>query len=111
MMIGAARRARLAGVQIAFGTDSGVSPHGENAREFALMVSAGFSPLEAIAAATTGAAGNLGISRDTGTLAVGKGADLIAVSGDPLKDVRELEHVRFVMKGGVVYRSTGTEVR
>ncbi|WP_312066144.1 amidohydrolase family protein [Brevundimonas sp.] len=103
-MLDMARRAHAGGVRIAFGTDSGVSAHGDNAREFALLVRAGLTPLEAIQAATVGAAEHLKISNEAGRLAPGMPADLIAVSGDPLSDVTELERVRFVMKGGQVFR-------
>ncbi|WP_339915185.1 amidohydrolase family protein [uncultured Brevundimonas sp.] len=103
-MLDMARRAHEGGVRIAFGTDSGVSAHGDNAQEFALLVRAGLTPLEAIQAATVTAAAHLRISGEAGRIAVGMPADLIAVSGDPLSDVTTLEHVRFVMKGGVVYR-------
>lgn len=105
LMIEMARRAHDGGVRIAFGTDSGVSAHGDNAREFALLVRAGLTPLEAVQTATVGAAAHLRISDQAGRIAVGMPADLIAVSGDPLSDVTVLEHVRFVMKGGVVYRA------
>lgn len=103
-MIDAARRARDGGVRVAFGTDSGVSPHGENAREFVLMVQAGFTPMEAIAAATTGAAAHLGIDQQVGRLRPGLQADLIGVGGNPLEDVSRLQDVSFVMKGGMIYR-------
>ncbi len=103
-MLDMARRAHDGGVRIAFGTDSGVSAHGDNAQEFALLVRAGLTPLEAVQAATVGAAEHLRISREAGRIAVGMPADLIAVTGDPLSDVTVLEQVRFVMKGGVVYR-------
>ncbi|WP_312780428.1 amidohydrolase family protein [Brevundimonas sp.] len=103
-MLDMARRAHAGGVRIAFGTDSGVSAHGDNAQEFALLVRAGLTPLEAIQAATVGAAEHLKISNEAGRLAPGMPADLIAVSGDPLSDVTELERVRFVMKGGQVFR-------
>ncbi len=103
-MLAAARRAREAGVKIAFGTDSGVSPHGENAREFGLMVKAGFTPLDAIRSATVWGAAHNRLSDEIGTLSPGKAADLIAVSADPLADVSELERVRWVMKNGVVIR-------
>ncbi len=103
-MLDMARRAHAGGVRIAFGTDTGVSAHGDNAREFALLVRAGLTPLEAIQAATVGAAEHLKIANEAGRLAAGMPADLIAVSGDPLSDVTELERVRFVMKGGQVYR-------
>jgi len=99
------RRAHAGGVRIAFGTDSGVSAHGDNAQEFALLVRAGMTPLEAVQAATVNAAAHLRISQDAGRIAAGMPADLIAVSGDPLADVTELERVRFVMRGGVVYRA------
>jgi len=95
-------RTYRAGVPIAFGTDMGVGPHGENAREFALMVEAGMSNADAIKAATVTAAALLDISETAGTLAPGKSADLIAVAGDPLADVTELERVRFVMARGNV---------
>jgi imidazolonepropionase-like amidohydrolase len=104
-MLDMARRAHDGGVRIAFGTDSGVSAHGDNAQEFALLVRAGLTPLEAIQSATVNAAAHLRISRDAGRIAPGMPADLIAVGGDPLVDVTELERVRFVMRGGVVYRA------
>lgn len=96
------RRAHKAGVKIAYGTDTGVSPHGENAKELALMVEGGMTPAEAIACATVHAADLLGLSAQIGTLEAGKSADVIAVRGDPLKDVTELERVRFVMVRGEV---------
>lgn len=104
-MLDMARRAHEGGVRIAFGTDSGVSAHGDNAQEFALLVRAGLTPLEAIQTATVSAAAHLRIADQAGRIAPGMPADLIAVSGDPLSDVTVLEHVRFVMKGGVVYRA------
>ncbi|KAK0341890.1 hypothetical protein LTR94_024566, partial [Friedmanniomyces endolithicus] len=104
-MLEMARRAHDGGVRIAFGTDSGVSAHGDNAQEFALLVKAGLTPLEAVQAATTGAAEHLGISSEAGRIAPGMPADIIAVPGDPLSDVSALERVRFVMKSGVVYRA------
>ena len=104
-MLDMARRAHAGGVRIAFGTDTGVSAHGDNAQEFALLVRAGLTPLEAIQSATVGAAEHLKISSEAGRLAPGMPADLIAVSGDPLSDVTELERVRFVMKGGQVFRA------
>ena len=105
LMLAMAGRAHEGGVRIAFGTDSGVSAHGDNAREFALLVRAGMTPLEAIQSATVNAATHLRIEDEAGRIAPGMPADLIAVSGDPLSDVTELERVRFVMKGGVVYRA------
>jgi imidazolonepropionase-like amidohydrolase len=104
-MLDMARRAHAGGVKIAYGTDTGVSAHGDNAREFALLVKAGMSPLEAIKAATVFAAEHLDLAGLIGSLTSGKQADLIAVKGDPLADVTVLEHVSFVMKGGVVYRA------
>lgn len=99
-MVEATRRAHQSGVRIAFGTDSSVSRHGQNAREFALLVQAGLTPLDAIRSATTAGAAHLGLSASIGSLSPGKSADLIAVTGDPLSDVTELERVRFVMKAG-----------
>lgn len=103
-MLDMAARAHRGGVKIAFGTDSGVSAHGDNAQEFALLVRAGLTPLQAIQSATVGAAEHLKISAEAGRIAPGMPADLIAVAGDPLNDVTELERVRFVMKGGQVFR-------
>lgn len=98
------RLAHQGGVKIAFGTDSGVSPHGQNAREFALMVQGGMTPSEAIIAATVTAAELCGINGLAGTLEAGKAADLIAVSGDPLREVTELERVRWVIRDGDVVK-------
>jgi len=100
-----ARRAHKGGVKIAFGTDTGVSKHGENAREFALLVAAGMTPMEAIAAATVAAADHMGESSLIGSIEPGKAGDLIAVDGDPLADIRALEDVDFVMKEGVAYKT------
>ena len=98
-------RALKAGVKFAFGTDAGVYPHGQNARQFALLVKhLGVSPIDAIRMATTNAADLLAWSTRVGRLAPGFYADLIAVTGDPLADVSELERVRWVMKNGVVYK-------
>jgi len=97
-------RAYKAGVKIVFGTDSGVSPHGQNAREFGYMVEGGMPPMEAIKSATSVAASFLGIEDTTGSLRPGLAADIVAVEGDPLADITVLESVRFVMKDGVVYR-------
>lgn len=99
------QRAARAGVRIAYGTDAGVYPHGWNGRQFAKMVQFGLTPMQAIQAATTSAAELLGWSDRVGAVAPGLFADIIAVSGDPLKDITELERVKFVMKGGVVYKS------
>ncbi len=97
-------RAYKAGVKIAFGTDSGVSPHGENAREFTLMTEAGMPAIEAIRSATVHAADLLGQSGDLGAISVGYKADLIAVSGNPLENIALLESVAFVMKDGMIYK-------
>jgi imidazolonepropionase-like amidohydrolase len=97
-------KAYPAGVKIAFGTDAGVSKHGRNADEFELMVKHGMPPGAAIEAATVNAAKLLGIDAEAGSLEVGKAADIIAVSGDPTKDVTVLKMVPFVMKGGVVHK-------
>lgn len=101
-------RAYDAGVKIAFGTDTfGVSPHGRNAEEFALLVKGGLTPMEAILAATRNAADLLGASGDVGSVQAGRYADLIAVDANPLQDVHVLENVIFVMKGGLVVKSGG----
>jgi imidazolonepropionase-like amidohydrolase len=99
--------AYAAGVKIAFGTDESFAPHGQNAREFALMVKAGMSPMDAIIAATGSAADLIGDTQDIGSVQAGRYADIVAVSGDPLKDITELERIQFVMKGGVVYKANG----
>ena len=93
-----------AGVKIAFGTDAGVYPHGDNARQFAIMVRYGLTPAQAIRSATSDAAELLGRSKDLGRTEPGRFADLIAVVGDPLQDIRALESVAFVMKGGTVVK-------
>jgi imidazolonepropionase-like amidohydrolase len=98
------RRALQAGLQIPFATDAGVFPHGRNAREFALRVQEGEAPLQAIVSATRVSAEAMGWLDRVGTLEPGKYADLIAVAGDPLKDITELERVKWVMKGGVIHR-------
>jgi imidazolonepropionase-like amidohydrolase len=95
------RKAHAAGAKMVYGTDSGVYPHGDNAKQFAVMVRYGMTPLEAIRSATVNAAEALG-RNDVGVLEAGRFADLIAVRGDPTKDVTVLESVPFVMKGGVV---------
>lgn len=98
------QRAVPAGVRIAFGTDAGVSKHGRNADEFALMVQHGMTPMTAIQAATVNAADLLGLSSEIGTLEAGKRADIVAVDGDPLTDVTVLTSMDFVMRDGRVYR-------
>jgi imidazolonepropionase-like amidohydrolase len=97
-------KAYRAGVKIAFGTDTGVGPHGLNAREFAYMVEGGMPAMDAIRSATAVAAVVLGAAEELGTVEAGKLADLIAVSGDPLADVSVLEDVRFVMKDGELHK-------
>ncbi len=104
-MLDMVRRAHGAGVRIAFGTDSGVSRHGENAREFLLLAEAGLTAEEAIITATVNGAENLGQSEYLGTLEPGKAGDLIAVEGSPLEDLSELMDVDGVIKAGVVYKS------
>jgi imidazolonepropionase-like amidohydrolase len=94
-----------AGVKIAFGTDSAVTPHGENADEFVMMVDAGMSAADAIRSATITSAELLGVQDKLGTLEKGKLADIIAVSSNPLKDISSLRNVNFVMKGGMVMKS------
>jgi imidazolonepropionase-like amidohydrolase len=101
------RRAVEAGVKMAFGTDAGVYPHGDNAKQFAYMVKYGMTPMQAIQAATINAADLLGQRELLGSLRPGKKADLIAVHGDPLADVSVLEKVEFVMKDGQVYKQPG----
>ncbi len=98
------KKAHLAGVKIAFGTDTGVSPHGENAREFELMVAGGMSPMKAIQSATLTAAQLLKIEDRLGTLEPKKLADVIAVKGNPLTDIKAMHNVVFVMKEGVVFK-------
>ena len=92
------------GVPIVFGTDTGVSPHGDNAQEFALMVEGGMPPMEAIQSATSVAADFLDIGNSRGRLKTGYQADIIAVPGDPLDDITVMERVSFVMKDGTIYK-------
>jgi imidazolonepropionase-like amidohydrolase len=98
------RAALRAGVKMIFGTDAGVYPHGDNAKQFAVMVTWGMTPLQAIQAATVTAAEALGRPQDIGAIEVGRYGDLVGVAGDPLKDVSVLQSVTFVMKGGEVIR-------
>ncbi|PYQ16010.1 MAG: amidohydrolase [Acidobacteria bacterium] len=102
------RNALRMGVKIAFGTDSAVSPHGRNAEEFALLVEHGMSPAAALRAATSAAATLLGVDKRGGTLEPGKDADVVAVPGDVLSDIRTTEKVTFVMRGGTIYRNDRT---
>jgi imidazolonepropionase-like amidohydrolase len=99
------KRAYAAGVKVAFGTDSGVSTHGENAREFQYMVEAGMPPIEAILSATRAGADLIGAADRIGSVQPGRFADLIAVAGNPLTDISEMRRVTFVMKGGVIVKS------
>lgn len=97
-------RALKAGIPMIFGTDAGIYPHGDNARQFAVMVRYGMTPMQAIQAATVNSADALGLARQVGSLATDAYADLIAVDADPIADVRALEKVSFVMKGGEVIK-------
>jgi imidazolonepropionase-like amidohydrolase len=98
------RKAVKAGAKMAFGSDAGIYPHGDNAKQFVRMVEYGMSPLQAIQSATLNAAALMGKSADYGALSPGLQADIIAVPGNPLSDVKLLQQVRFVMKGGVVVK-------
>jgi imidazolonepropionase-like amidohydrolase len=98
------------GVKIAFGTDAGVSPHGDNAKEFGFMVAAGMPVMEAIAAATVTNANLLGYADSLGQLKAGYTADIVAVSEHPEKNVTTLEQVNFVMKEGAVFKEKNKEV-
>ena len=98
------RKAYKRGVKIAFGTDAGVFPHGENGKEFGYMVEAGMPPMEAIKSATSVNAAILGIADKVGTLETGKLADLVATDENPIQNIRTLEDISFVMKDGVVYK-------
>jgi len=99
------RKAFQAGARMAFGTDAGVYPHGDNAKQFAKMIEWGMKPIDAIQSATINAADLLGLSDKVGVLEKGHYADIVAVRGNPLDDITILEHVSFVMKGGTVYRN------
>jgi len=98
------RNALKIGVKISFGTDAAVFPHGENAKEFKLMTDLGMSPIDALKSATANDAELLGVSQKLGTLEKGKLADVIAMPGDPIADIRATANVDFVMKDGIVYR-------
>jgi imidazolonepropionase-like amidohydrolase len=110
IIMATAGKAYKAGVKIAFGTDAGVYPHGENAREFEYMVEAGMPPMFTIQAATTHAAQLLRRDKDVGSIEPGKYADIVAVPGNPLDDIKLMQKVDFVMKGGVVYEKDGKGV-
>ena len=103
-MRNAFRAALKAGVRIGFGTDAGVFPHGTQAKEFRIYVDGGMAPMEAIQCATRVAAECMGWERKVGAIEPGRYADLIAVTGDPLRNIGELENVRWVMKGGDVVK-------
>lgn len=107
----AAARAYQQKVKIAFGTDAGVFPHGDNANEFVYLVEAGMPPMEAILAATRNAADLLGVSSKLGSIQSGRFADLVAVKGDPLTDIKLLRQVSFVMKEGRVYKEPDAATR
>jgi imidazolonepropionase-like amidohydrolase len=104
-LVDATRLAHRAGVRLVFGTDGGVLPHGDNAREFTALVRAGIPALDAIRAATVGAATALGMADSVGVIAPRMIADIIAVDGDPLTDIAALGRVRFVMSRGRIARS------
>ncbi|MBT8143034.1 MAG: amidohydrolase family protein, partial [Gammaproteobacteria bacterium] len=97
-------RAHKAGVNIAFGTDSGVSEHGRNAEEFVYMIEAGMTPIQALQSATVNAAKLLGVSETLGTLEANKFADIIAVKGNPLDDITKLQRLEFIMKDGEIHK-------
>ena len=103
------KKAFQAGVKIAFGSDAGVYPHGLNGRQFAIMVQWGMTPMQAIQAATVNAADLLGWKDRIGSLTVGKYADIIAVTENPLDKINTLENVQFVMKDGTVYKNLITK--
>jgi imidazolonepropionase-like amidohydrolase len=101
------RKAVQMGIRMTLGSDAGIYPHGDNGRQFAVMVRYGMTPMQAIQAATLRGAELLGLEKELGVLAPGAYADLVAVQADPLADVSALENVGFVMKGGVVYKGPG----
>jgi imidazolonepropionase-like amidohydrolase len=99
-------KAVAAGVPIVFATDAGVFPHGLNARQFPIMVARGMTPIQAIRSATTMASHYMGWAKDVGTIDEGKFGDVIAVKGDPLKDISVLQNVEVVVKGGLLFKMT-----
>lgn len=111
VMLGNAGRAYRAGVKISFGTDQSASSRRLKGEEFALLVKAGLPPMEAIFTATRNAAELIGTPQDIGSVQTGRYADIIAVKGDPLADITELQRVQFVMKGGEVYKADGKMLR
>ncbi|HWG32299.1 MAG TPA: amidohydrolase family protein [Steroidobacteraceae bacterium] len=110
VILGTAGRAYKAGVKIAFGTDAGVYPHGQNAHELELMVQAGMPPMFTLQAATTHAAELLKHDKDLGSLGAGKLADVVAVPGNPVQDISLMKRVSFVMKEGVIYKRDGKAI-
>jgi imidazolonepropionase-like amidohydrolase len=98
------RKAYRAGVPIIYGTDAAVYPHGDNARQLAIMTGLGMSPMDAIRSATSLAAEHIGWSADVGSIEAGRYGDLIAVRGNPLEDISRLEDVAVVIKGGLVFK-------
>jgi imidazolonepropionase-like amidohydrolase len=103
------QKALAKGVKIGLGTDAAVYPHGRNGEEFHQMVDLGMKPVEALRAGTSADAELLGLADKIGTLESGKLADIVAVPGNPLQDIRQTEHVFFVMKEGVVYKNERAE--
>ena len=101
------RNALKMGIKISFGTDAAVFPHGQNAKEFALMVGLGMQPIDALKSATSNDSELFGIAQKTGTLEKGKLADVIAMPGDPTADITATERVSFVMKEGKIIRNGG----
>src|SRR5262249_4332033 len=101
---GAVKTAHEAGVRLVFGTDGGVLPHGQNAREFNALVDAGIAPIETIRSATVNSAHTLALDNDIGAIAEGRVADIIAVDGDPLRDITALSRVVLVMHNGRIIR-------
>ena len=97
-------KALAAGVTVMFGTDLGVLPHDMGARQFEVMIERGMTPMQAIKSASSVPAAHMDLQADVGALDVGRYADIIAVSGDPLEDITLLQHVQFVMKGGVIIK-------
>jgi len=103
------RKAVKAGVKLSYGTDSGVYPHGDNAKQFAVMVRYGMTPMQALVAATKVGAESLQMTKELGAIKPGAFADIIAVAGDPTKDVTAMEKMAFVMKAGQVYRGEAAQ--
>ena len=99
------QKAVKAGVKIAFGTDAGVYPHGNNGKQFKYMVKFGLTPMQAIQSATSSAADLIGLKNKVGSISAGKFADIVAVTADPLADITRLENIQFIMKGGEVYKN------